>query len=98
MPLTLELTTSGLSVSQALELLTSGPARTLGLACGSLAVGAPADVCVFDPDVNWVLETDALLSSGKNTPFAGRRMRGRVTHTLVDGQLVYVAPECQEAV
>jgi len=92
LPLTLELTTSGLSLTQALELLTAGPARTLGLECGILTTGAPADICIFDPDADWVLETEALLSSGKNTPFAGRRMRGRVTHTLVDGQLVYVAP------
>jgi len=92
LPLTLALTANGLSLSQTLERLTAGPARTLGIECGSLAAGVPADICIFDPDAEWVLATDALLSSGKNTPFAGRRMRGRVTHTLVDGQLVYVSP------
>jgi dihydroorotase len=89
LPLTLELMKYGLTLPQALERLTTGPARVLRLKAGTLAPGAPADICVFDPLAQWELEPEKLVSRGKNTPFGGRTMRGRVTHTLVDGRMVY---------
>jgi dihydroorotase len=73
----------------ALSLVTDRPARILGVAAGSLAVGAPADVCVFDAGAAWRVERTTLLSQGKNTPFAGFELVGRVRWTLVNGELVH---------
>ncbi len=77
----------------ALSLVTDRPARILGVAAGALAVGAPADVCVFDAGAAWRVERTTLLSQGKNTPFAGFELVGRVRWTLVNGELVH---ECND--
>ncbi len=76
---------------RALATITSAPARVLGLDAGQLAVGAAADVCVFDPNEHWRVEPKALRSQGKNTPFAGLEVPGRVRYTLVGGQVVHEA-------
>lgn len=65
------------------------PARRLGLDCGRLGVGAPADLVLFDPDVPFVLDRFMLRSKSKNTPFDGQRLQGRVLATYVSGQEVY---------
>ena len=80
-----------LPVSAALARITSEPARVLGLNAGHLGVGADADVCVYDPDRNWVVEPSALRSQGKNTPFLGLELAGKVRYTLVGGQVVHEA-------
>lgn len=80
---------SGLGLGAALERITTKPAAILGIDAGHLGVGATADVCIFDPDSHWLVEPAALKSQGKNTPFSGIEVRGRVTHTLVGGTLVY---------
>lgn len=67
------------------------PARRLGLASGRLAVGAPADVLVFDPDKPFVMDRTTLHSKSKNTPFDGQRMQGRVLATYVAGTPVFEA-------
>ena len=59
---------------------------------GSLAVGAPGDVVVFDPEAEWTVEPERFASKGKNTPLAGRRLRGRVVATVYGGKMVF-APE-----
>ena len=56
---------------------------------GHLSVGAHADICVFDPKAAWKVEPAALKSQGKNTPFIGMELQGKVRYTLVDGQIVY---------
>ena len=73
----------------ALARITSEPARVLGLASGNLASGAEADVCVFDPDTYWKVEPASLKSQGKNTPFLGLELPGKVRYTLVGGQVVH---------
>jgi dihydroorotase len=78
-------------LQEALARITSRPADVLGVDAGSLAVGAPADVCVFDPDERWVVTRESLRSQGKNTPFLGVEVQGRVRHTLVGGDTVYDA-------
>ncbi|HRD65884.1 MAG TPA: dihydroorotase [Candidatus Competibacter sp.] len=78
-----------LTLPMVLERLTSGPARILGLDGGHLGVGAPADVCVFDPAADWRMAAGTLRSRGQNTPFLGWELRGLVTHTLLRGQIVY---------
>jgi dihydroorotase len=81
-----------IDLSKALAAVTSVPARILGVEAGTLAVGAPADVCVFDPQRAWRVEPSALRSQGRNTPFSGYELTGRVTHTLVGGKLVHELP------
>jgi dihydroorotase len=80
---------SRLPVSRAISLLTDQPARILGLDLGHLRVGHLADVCVFDPERAWRVEPRVLKSQGKNTPFLGLEVLGRVRWTLVDGQIVH---------
>ncbi|MGE5240321.1 MAG: dihydroorotase [Bacteroidota bacterium] len=90
LPLTLKLVDEELlTLSEAIALLTHKPARVIGADTGHLGVGATADVCIFDPAARWVLTPDRLVSRGRNTPFLGWEFRGRVTHTLIGGKLVY---------
>ena len=92
LPLTLRLVDDKLlTLSEAIALLTHRPAEILGVDGGHLGVGATADVCLFDPDARWVLTEDLLISRGHNTPFLGWEFRGRVTHTLVGGKIVFEA-------
>jgi dihydroorotase len=56
---------------------------------GTLAVGADADVCVFDPVAFWAVTRETLRSQGKNTPWLQREMQSRVATTLVGGEVVY---------
>ena len=69
--------------------LTAGPAKILGLPFGTLSIDATADICIFDPTANWLLDSSTMRSNGLNTPFMGWEMKGRVTHTLLAGRLVY---------
>ncbi len=92
LPLTLRLVEEGvLDLPAAIERLTWGPARILGLPYGRLEPGRVADVCVFDPQSVWTLDPAKMASSGRNTPFAGWELAGRVTHTLFEGRLVFRA-------
>jgi dihydroorotase len=90
LPLTLKLVEQGvMDLSSAIARLTCGPAGILNLPLGTLTPGHVADVCIFDPDQRWFVETEELLSCGKNTPFRDWEMPARVTHTLLKGRLVY---------
>ncbi len=90
LPITLELVHNRhLSLLAALKLLTSGPADLLRLEGGRLAVGAAADLTLFDPDKPWKFTADQSLSKSKNSPFDGRLMQGRVMRTVVDGRSVF---------
>lgn len=90
LPLVLKLVEAGaLTLPRALAALTAEPARILGLDSGTLRPGARADVCVFDPAREWTLGADTWLSAGRNTPFWGQTVRGRVTHTLLSGRRVF---------
>ena len=77
------------ALSEALAKVTQHPARILGLDTGHLSVGSIADVCIFDPDHYWKIEPAAIKSQGKNTPFLGLELQGKVRYTLVDGRVVY---------
>jgi len=92
LPLTLKWAREdGVPLATALARVTTDPARILGVDAGHLAVGAPADVCIFDPERRWTVEPAALKSQGKNTPFLGLELQGRVGYTLVNGQIVHEA-------
>jgi dihydroorotase len=91
LPLTLtQLVQPGtITLERAIELMSTDPASILGIPHGSLAEGAPADVTVFDPDWTWEISEDWFLSKSKNSPFTGRKVRGRVTHTVSRGEVVF---------
>jgi dihydroorotase len=76
-------------LAQGLARITSNPARVLGIDAGTIAAGANADICVFDPERYWKVGPGALKSQGKNTPFGGIEVKGKVRYTLVAGQIVY---------
>ncbi len=78
-----------LPLVNALARVTSAPARIMGLPAGTLSPGAAADVCIFDPDAAFVVSRDGLRSQGKNTPFLGRELKGRVRYTLIGGNLAF---------
>ena len=75
----------------ALARVTSNPARILGRNAASLAIGQAADICVFDPQATAVVSRENLKSQGRNTPFLGLELPGRVRYTLIDGALAYDA-------
>ncbi|MGB7396220.1 MAG: amidohydrolase family protein, partial [Candidatus Macondimonas sp.] len=90
LPLALELVwAEHLPLSRAIASLTCAPAQALGLPVGTLAPGAPADLCVVDPEAIWTPTAQTQVSRGLNTPFLDRPLRGRVTHTLLGGRVVY---------
>ena len=90
LPLTLKWALEeGVDMVRALRLITCGAAASLGMPYGRLHVGGPADVVVFAPDMYWKVDASTLLSQGKNTPFAGYELRGRVQKTLVAGVVVH---------
>lgn len=69
--------------------LTSAPASILGLDAGHLSPGSDADICIFDPAHYWKIEARSLISQGKNTPFLGMEVAGRVRYTLLHGHTVH---------
>jgi dihydroorotase len=71
------------------EALTLGPARAFGLAAGTLAKGAAADVAVLDADGEWLVDAAKLHSKSRNTPWKGKRLPGRCLYTLVGGRIVH---------
>lgn len=90
LPLTLKWAAEdGVALPDALARITSVPARLVDSGAGDLAVGRAADVCVFDPQAWWKVERGVLRSQGKNTPFLGLEVPGRVRYTLVGGQVVH---------
>lgn len=90
LPLLMNLVRSGkLDLPTVVERLTAGPARTFHLAGGTLEAGSPADICIFDPDEEWVATSEALVSRGKNTPWLNATLRGRVRYTIVGGEVVH---------
>ncbi len=92
LPLTLKWAEeAGVSLPDALARITSAPATVLGLASGQLGVGAAADICIFDPEATWQLTPEALKSRGKNSPWTGYMMTGKVMTTLVGGRVVFQA-------
>jgi dihydroorotase len=90
LPLTLKWAREAkVELPRALARITAQPARVLGIDAGHLAVGSAADVCVFDPEAWWIVERGSLRSQGKNTPFLGLEVPGRVAFTIVGAQVVY---------
>jgi dihydroorotase len=92
LPLLLELVEDGvLTLQRALHAVTAAPAAILGIAAGTLRVGAPADIAILDLGAEVRVAAGALRSLGRNTPYHGWTLRGRVTHTLQQGRAVHGA-------
>jgi len=77
-----------LSLADAIAKLSVNPARILGLPLGELREGWPADITIFDPDAEIVVDASQFASLGRNTPFDAFPLKGRVMHTIVDGTVV----------
>jgi dihydroorotase len=78
-----------ISLPTMIERMSCAPARAMRLPGGSLRVGSPADVTVFDPAAEWVVDPRRLQSKSKNTPFGGWTLRGRAMLTIVGGRIVW---------
>ncbi|CBK42249.1 Dihydroorotase [Nitrospira defluvii] len=88
--LTLALVDEGvLTLESAIDKLATAPAKAFSLNAGTLAVGAPADVAIVDPNREWQVDPSRFRSKSRNTPFAGWKVRGRVTTTIVSGRVVF---------
>lgn len=89
LPLSLALVDRGvLTLPQVIQKLTSEPARVLGKKMGALAIGDPADITLIDPDIEWTFEVQDIKSMSKNSPFIGRRMKGRSPAIIVGGKVI----------
>ena len=90
LPLSLRLVEDGvISLQEAIARLTLYPARLLGMDLGTLAIGAAADLCLFNPDQEWELLPELMQSRGRNTPFAGWQFTGRTVMTVYNGKIVF---------
>jgi len=70
--------------------LTKEPARVLDIPLlGTLKIGAPGDVTIFDPDGEWEVDADMFASMGSNTPLSGQTLKGKVMATVFGGKVVY---------
>ncbi len=92
LPLLLKLVDEGaVDLKRAIATAALEPARIVGLDSGALGIGDTADICIFDPQKEWCVTEETLLSQGKNTPFIGQTLRGKATLTLVGGRIAYEA-------
>jgi dihydroorotase len=90
LPLSLRLVNDKvLDLNSMVEKLTVTPAKILGLDAGTLSLNSTADICIFNPNTSWTVKADDFISAGHNTPFTDWELQGQVTHTLLDGQLVF---------
>lgn len=78
-----------LSLSRLVEKMSVNPAKILGIARGNLAEGKAADIMIADIDTEYIIDAGRFVSKGKNTPFNGRKVYGKVEVTIVDGKIVY---------
>ena len=69
--------------------MTSNPASILHLQKGRLSLGSDGDITIFDPDEEWVVDPEQFASKGRNTPFAGKTLKGKVKYTIVAGKVIY---------
>lgn len=81
--------TGKLNLLDIISLMSTNPAKILGISAGSLSKGAAADVVIFDPDEEWVVDVNKLHGKSKNCPFKGKTLKGRVKYTVLGGKIVY---------
>ena len=83
--------TAIIDVPTLIERMSCGPARIFHLPGGTLRKGGAADVTVFDPTARWTVDPKAFRSKGRNTPYAGMELTGRVRATVVGGRVIHHA-------
>ena len=81
--------TGEMDLSDILKKMTFNPACILGIPKGRLSLGGEADFTIFDPNETWTVDPEQFASKGRNTPFAGRELTGKVKYTIVGGKIVY---------
>lgn len=89
LPLSLKVLSEHLSLSEIIGKMTHSAAQVLALEFGTLQLGAPADITIFNASEKWVLDKNQLASKSKNTPFHGHEMIGKVYATIVDGKFIH---------
>lgn len=90
LPLLLNLVTENvIDLAQGLALLNANPAKILNLNTGSLAIDSPADICIFNPNLEWCVDSENWHSEGINTPFWNQTVKGRVTKTIQAGKVIF---------
>lgn len=80
-----------LTPMQMAEKMSYNPAKIIGIDRGTLSEGAIADITVIDPEEEWVIDSSYFVSMGKNTPFNGRKVHGKVQYTIAAGEIIYQA-------
>jgi dihydroorotase len=89
LPLTLQFAEMReLDLMTALSYVTHKPAQILGLDVGNLAIGHPADICIFDPESCWRLSPENMRSKGHNSPFLEWEFKGEVSYTVINGRII----------
>jgi dihydroorotase len=78
-----------IDIVRLIEMYTVEPARLLGINAGTLSVGAPADVTLIDPDLEWTVRVDKFESASRNSPFDSWKLKGRAVRTIVEGKTVW---------
>lgn len=78
-----------ISLKRAIYLMSTGPAKVLGINPNSLSIGCEANITIIDPKKEWVVDPSKFYSKSKNTPFAGYRLRGKALATIVSGRIVH---------
>ena len=78
-----------IDIARLIEMYTVEPARLLKINAGTLSIGAPADVTLIDPDLEWTVKIDRLESASRNSPFGGWKLKGRAVRTIVVGKTVW---------
>jgi dihydroorotase len=81
--------TKTIALARLIEMFTVNPARLLQIDAGTLSVGSAADVTLIDPNLEWTVDASTFESMSRNTPFDGRKLKGRVVRTIVNGKTVW---------
>ncbi|QPJ63328.1 MAG: dihydroorotase [Candidatus Nitronauta litoralis] len=90
LPLSMEMVTEEvITLPRMIDMLTASPAKLFKLDKGNLAEGKDADITIFDPDTEYTIDISKFRSKSKNSPFDGRKVRGRVRYTLVKGKILF---------
>jgi dihydroorotase len=84
-----------ITLGQGIAAMSENPARILRLKSGALTPGFPADICIFNPELEWRVNSDNWKSQGVNTPFWGQTFRGRVTCTVQAGKIIHCLEKSQ---
>lgn len=85
--------TGKLTMTQLVERMSASPAKILGIKKGSLQVGMAADITIADTDTAWNINPEQFYSKGRNTPFAGKTVYGKIYYTIVDGKIAFQQSE-----